>query len=93
MIAEDGIVFIGKKPSNDYVLAVVSQFNTGINTVTLKARGRAISRAVDVAEIVRNRFVRDARIGSIEIGTQNMEDDDRSEGVNVSWIEIVMVRD
>ena len=93
MIAEEGTVFIGKKSSNDYVLAVVRYFNSDTKRVVLKARGKAISRAVDVAEIVRNRFVRDATIESIDIGTQNMEDEDRSEGVNVSWIEIVMVKE
>jgi len=92
MNLDEGIVLIGKRSSNDYVLAVVGQFNSGLGSVTLKARGKAISRAVDVAEIVRNRFVRDAVVDSINIGTQNMEDADRSEGINVSWIEIVLTR-
>lgn len=41
----------------NYVLAVVTQMNGGFSEVTLKARGMAISRAVDVAEIVKNRFL------------------------------------
>ncbi len=40
----------------NYVLAVLTQFNSGATEVSIKARGRAISRAVDVAEIVRKRF-------------------------------------
>ncbi len=53
----ENVVFIGVKPVMNYVLAVITQFNQGINEITLKARGKAISRAVDVAEIVRNRFL------------------------------------
>ncbi len=89
---EDNTVFIGRKPSMNYVLAVVTQFNTGTRIVTIKARGRAISKAVDVAEIVRNRFLSDATVDDIKIGTENVEDEDREGGVNVSWIEIVLLR-
>ena len=87
---EDNTVFIGKKASMNYVLAVVTQFNSGAEVVTVKARGRAISKAVDVAEIVRNRFMKSVSIGDINIGTENIDDDERVEGINVSWIEIVL---
>ena len=53
---DDNVVFIGKKGVMSYVLAVVTQFNNGVNEVVIKARGKAISRAVDVAEIVRQRL-------------------------------------
>ena len=89
---DDNTVFIGRKPSMNYVLAVVIQFNTGTKLVTIKARGRAISKAVDVTEIVRNRFMKDITVNDIQIGTVNMEDEDREGGVNVSWIEIVLNR-
>ena len=46
-------VLIGKKPTMNYVLAVVTQFNNGADSVKIRARGNAISKAVDVAEIVR----------------------------------------
>ena len=52
---EENIIFIGNKPVMNYVLAVVTQFNE-FNSVKLRARGKAISRAVDAAEIVRNSF-------------------------------------
>jgi DNA-binding protein len=87
---EDNTVFIGRKPSMNYVLAVVTQFNTGANIVTIKARGRAISKAVDVAEIVRHRFLTSTTVEDITIGTENVEDEDREGGINVSWIEIVL---
>jgi DNA-binding protein len=72
-----------------YVLAVVTQFNTGIDEVLLMARGRAISRAVDTAEVVRNKFMQDVEIKDLKIGTEHMEG---KEGniANVSSIEITM---
>ncbi len=85
---EDNTVFIGRKPSMNYVLAVVTQFNAGAEKVTVKARGRAISKAVDVAEIVRNRFLTTASVSDIQIGTEKVEDEEKEEGINVSWIEI-----
>lgn len=89
---EDNTVFIGRKPSMNYVLAVITQFNAGVDKVTVKARGRAISKAVDVAEIVRNRFLTTAVIEEIKIGTETVEDEEREDGINVSWIEIGILK-
>lgn len=82
-------MFIGKKPTMNYVLAVVTQFNSGTNEVVIKARGRAISRAVDVAEIVRHRFVQGVGYEDIQINTEQIP----TEGggtANVSSIEIYL---
>lgn len=87
---EENTVYIGKKPSMNYVLAVATQFNTGAEAVIIKARGRAISKAVDVTEIVRNRFMVSAKLEDIQIGTEKVEDEDSVDGVNVSWIEIIL---
>ena len=57
----ENTVFVGNKPVMNYVLAVVTQFNNGAETVAIKARGKAISRAVDTAEISLNRFWRVSR--------------------------------
>ena len=54
---KDNTVFVGNKPVMNYVLAVVTQFNNGASEVAIKARGKAISRAVDTAEIALNRFL------------------------------------
>ncbi|MBR0423433.1 MAG: DNA-binding protein Alba [Clostridia bacterium] len=89
-MSEENIVYVGNKPVMNYVLAVVTQINNGALEVYLKARGRAISRAVDVAEIVRNRFVTDIEVGQISIDTEEVVDDN---GVtNVSIIEIPLHR-
>ncbi len=84
----ENVVFIGIKPVMNYVLAVITQFNQGGPTVTLKARGKAISRTVDVAEIVRNRFLQGLVVQSISIGTEEVQGE--SGAVNVSTIEIVL---
>ena len=85
----DNVVFIGKKPSMSYVLAVVTQFGEGNTEVHLKARGRAISKAVDVSEIVKNKFIHDVRIKNIEIGTEAVEGENK-EKINVSTIEMTL---
>jgi len=84
----DDVVYVGNKPVMNYVLAVVTQFNGGANNVTIKARGRAISRAVDVAEVVRNRFLDDVELKEILISTEKVTSD-RGES-NVSAMEITI---
>lgn len=84
--ADDNVVFVGKKPTMAYVLAVITQFSEGAKEVHIKARGKAISRAVDVVEVVRNRFVNDA-MHSIEIGTEKIHGEHNAE-LNVSTIDI-----
>jgi len=86
---EDNVILVGRKPSMAYVLGVVTQFSDGKPEVRIKARGKAISRAVDVAEIVRRRFVQDAKIKSIEIGTEERELQDGTK-INVSSIDIAL---
>lgn len=89
MTADENTIFIGKKPTMNYVLAVVTQFNSGTPEMVIKARGRAISRAVDVAEIVRNKFVRNTYVKNIEISTESLASKE-GPNVNVSSIEITM---
>jgi DNA-binding protein len=91
-MSEENIVYIGNKPVMNYVLAVVTQMNEGVPEVVLKARGRAISRAVDVAEIVRNRFITDAQVESIDISTEEILNNEGT-NTNVSAIEIQLLRD
>ncbi|WP_302290059.1 DNA-binding protein Alba [Methanosphaera stadtmanae] len=86
-MAEENIVYIGNKPVMNYVLAVITQMNSGVTEVILKARGRAISRAVDVAEIVRNRFISDVDVKSIDISTEEIVGNEGTSS-NVSAIEI-----
>ncbi|MBU7013633.1 MAG: DNA-binding protein Alba [Theionarchaea archaeon] len=87
---DEDVVYIGRKPVMSYVLAAVTQFNTGnSNKVVLKARGRAISKAVDVSEIVRNKFIQELNVDDIKTGTEEVKREDGSVS-NVSSIEIYM---
>ncbi len=83
-------IYIGNKPVMSYVLAVVTQFNQGAPEVCIKARGKAISRAVDTAEIVINRFLEDVVKSSIETSTEVV--DTESGKTNVSTIEIRLIK-
>lgn len=65
-------VYIGNKPPMAYVMAIITAFNSGADSVVLKARGRAISRAVDVAEIAKNRYLSDVQAKKIEVGTEQL---------------------
>ena len=87
-MTEDNVVYIGNKPVMNYVLAVVTQFNNGASEVSVKARGKAISRAVDAVEVSRNRFLPESKIKDIKIGTEKIATD-RGDS-NVSIIEIVL---
>ena len=92
-MSEANSVLIGKKPIMNYVLACITLFHSGAKEVSIKARGRAISRAVDVAEILRKRFMPDLKIKEINIGTEQVqpkEEEDSSTPRNLSTIEIVL---
>ncbi len=90
-MVDDNFVFIGKKPLMSYVLAALRQINEGDKTVIIKARGKAIARAVDVAEIVRNQFIPSATVDDIVIKTELLRSEDGRES-RVSSIEIFMTR-
>ncbi|MFP3952069.1 MAG: DNA-binding protein Alba [Candidatus Bathyarchaeia archaeon] len=71
-MSEDNIVYIGKKPPMTYVMAVMHNFNQAEAGVVLKARGRAISTAVDVAEITRNQFLTELHEPEVKISTEEL---------------------
>lgn len=86
----DGIILVGQKPPMSYVLAVVTHFNeNGSKDVTIKARGKSITTAVDTAEIARNRFVKNVKIKDIKIGTDSVKNE-KGIDKNVSSIEITL---
>jgi DNA-binding protein len=92
-MSEDNSVLIGRKPVMNYVLACITFFHGGAKEVSIKARGRAISRAIDVEEVVRRRFLPDVKVARIGIGTDQISPREEGSGLtNVSTIEIVLKR-
>jgi DNA-binding protein len=88
---DENVIYVGRKPTMSYVLAVVTQFqSSGSDEVVIKARGRSISTAVDTAEIVRNRFIKDAKLKDIKIGTESITNEEEGRTSNVSSIEITL---
>ncbi|GCC10891.1 MAG TPA: DNA-binding protein Alba [Euryarchaeota archaeon] len=87
-MAEDNVVYIGNKPVMSYVLAVATQLSKA-NEVIIKSRGRAISRAVDTAEIVRNKFISGLKVKEIQIGTETVKREDGT-SMNISSLEITL---
>ena len=88
---KDNSIFIGTKPFMNYVTGVVIQFTTkGADEVLIKARGKFISRAVDVAEISIKRFLKDQiQIKEINIDSEEFKNKEGKD-VHVSTIEIIL---
>jgi DNA-binding protein len=89
-MAEDNVMLVGVKPFMNYVTGVVMQFTTkGANSVVIKARGKFIYRAVDVAEVVRKRFLTDVDVKDIKIDSEEFKNKEGRD-VRVSSIEITL---
>jgi DNA-binding protein len=88
----DNVVFIGNRPFMNYVTGVVMQFTSqNQKEVVIKARGKFISRAVDVAEVITKRFLKDQGVvvKNIKIDSEEFENKEGKK-VNVSTIDIVL---
>jgi len=86
------MIYVGKKESMAYVLAVVTQFNDGNAEIHLKARGRSISKAIDITQIVKNRFLPNAQIKKIDVSTEELPSEDGRMS-KVSCIDITMSKE
>jgi len=87
-MSTENTVFIGRKPILNYCTAVLEVLRNS-DTVTMKARGAAISTAVDVAEVTKNRFLSNLKVDSIKIGTEELTNEE-GRPRNVSTMTIVM---
>ena len=90
MSAQEGVILVGQKPTPNYVLAAVMQFTQGSKRVILKARGRAISKAVDAAEIVKRFLEGKVKIADVKIDSERLGEPGKER--TVSTIEIVLER-
>ena len=89
---EENSVFIGVKPFMNYVTTIVMQFTSkNQDEVIVKARGKWISRAVDVVEAVRKKFLKDKniKIKHVKIDSEEVENREGKK-VNVSLIEVTL---
>jgi DNA-binding protein len=85
-------IYIGRKPVMTYVMAVMTAMREHDSEAVLMARGRAISTAVDVAEVVKNQFLSDLVVRDISIGTEELENED-GRIRNVSNIMITLAKE
>ena len=90
---KDNVIFVGMKPFMNYVTGVVMQFATkGAPEVVIKARGKFISRAVDIAEVALKRFLKDEiEIKNIAINSEQFTNREGRD-VRVSTIEITLLK-
>ena len=90
---EDNKIFIGNKPFMNYVTGVIMQFTTHeASEIIIKSRGKFISRAVDVAEVATNKFLKDlVEISKVDIDSENFTNKEGKE-VRVSTIDITLKR-
>ena len=89
---DSNVVYIGTKPFMNYVTSVVMQFTTkNRDEVIIKARGKFINRAVDVAEVVKRKFMKEQEIGitKIKIDSEEFENKEGKK-ISVSTIEITL---
>jgi len=90
-VAAGSVVFVGNKPVMSYVLACMTHLNSGSNKIVVKARGRAIPRAVDSVEVLRRSFAKGVELEGINLSTEEV---DREQGrkSKVSAIEISLIK-
>ncbi|WNZ30403.1 MAG: DNA-binding protein Alba [Candidatus Bathyarchaeota archaeon] len=87
----NNIVLIGKKPVMNYVTACITFFNSsGENNVVVKARGRAICKAVDAVELLRRAFIKNLEISNVSIDTVELFRSEDNQKSNISTIEIII---
>ena len=92
-MAENNSVLIGRKPVMNCVLACIPIFHGGAGEISVKARGRAISRAVDVVEVTKRRFMPDLKIKNVGIGTDQLAPfEEGGTPSNVSTIKITLAK-
>lgn len=87
----DNIIFVGSKAPMNYVIAVLTEFKSN-NEVVIKARGRAIGKAVEIAELVRKKFMEEVEVIEIKIDSEHIIDDKTSKPMDIPAIEIYLAK-
>jgi len=92
---KDNVIFVGIKPFMNYVTGVVMQFkNKGQDEVIVSARGKFISKAVDIVEVARRTFLKEEniKIKDIKISSEAFENKE-GKRIHVSAIEIFLIKE
>ena len=89
--SEENSIFIGGKPFMNYVTGVIMQFGNGAKEVVVKARGKFISKGVDVAEVARRKFLAEQNVSvkEVKIGSEEFENKEGKQ-IHVSVLEVVL---
>jgi DNA-binding protein len=88
----ENVIFVGNKPLINYISGVVMQFTThNAKEVIIKSRGKFISKAVDISEIAKNKFLKELNLKTkdVKIGTEEFESKE-GKNLNISTIEITL---
>ncbi len=86
---EPNMVRIGKKPTMNYVVACMTLLNTGVGEVMVRARGQSITKAVETVDLLKRAFMKNIRVHSVDIGTEEIKREDGSIA-SLSMIEIIL---
>ena len=87
---ETNIIHIGRKPTINYVMACLDMVQNGEEVLIIKARGNSISTAVDVAQILKKRFITDIDVKKTTIGTEQVKNIETGETNNINSMEIIL---
>ncbi len=88
---DDNVIYVGKKGVMNYVMAAITQLSRGEREIHVKARGRSISKAVDIVQLLKNRFETAAKVKGIEIDTEEVKAEEGGM-IKVSTIDIVVTK-
>ncbi|RLE85327.1 MAG: DNA-binding protein [Thermoprotei archaeon] len=93
MSQEVGVIYVGQKPTTNYVLAAVTQFSQGSKKVVFKARGRAISKAVNAALILKRFLTNRVDIEGVNIGSEKVGEPGKERMVSTIEISVIQKKE
>jgi DNA-binding protein len=79
-------VLVGRKPISSYVLACLHALQQN-GSVEVKARGRAIPKAIGAVQVLREGLVKGLEVERVDVGTERLQGKDGRE-IRVSSISI-----
>lgn len=84
------VVIVANKPVMNYIMACITLFDGGEIELTLRAREKAISKAVETVQILQRSFFRDLEVSDIRIGSDELREEGKI--IHLPFIEIELKR-